>query len=293
MNGRLVILAGGVSSRMKQSFAGSQELDCKLLNDAEQKSKSMIRLGEGERPFLDYLLLNARLAGYEEIVIVVSEKDNSIKDYYKSKKNDSWFEGIVISYATQIIPAGRTKPLGTADALLQALLAKKSWKGLSFTMCNSDNLYSLNAFRMMINSDYPNAMIDYNREDLGVEKERVEKFAVTKKDTEGFLVDIIEKPSLLEIESVKSASGFVGVSMNIFKFSYDMIRPALEIVPINEIRNEKELPTAVKLMLDKFPKSLFCYPLRETVPDLTSKQDILKVKSFLNKTFILNNHEKD
>jgi len=285
LSGRLVILAGGVSSRMKQSQIDSAAIDSKLLKDAEQKSKSMIRIGEGDRPFLDYLLLNAKLAGYTDVVIVVSEKDNSIKNYYEENKNDSWFDGIEISYATQLIPEGREKPLGTADALLQALLVKEDWSGKSFTMCNSDNLYSQHALELMKNSEHPNALVDYNRDGLGVEKERVEKFAITKKDEDGFLLDIIEKPSSEQISEAKSVSGFIGVSMNIFKFTYDMIRPALEIVPMNEIRKEKELPTAVKLMMEKNPKSVYCYHLSEAVPDLTSKQDILKVKSFLQEKF--------
>ncbi|MFA7419136.1 MAG: sugar phosphate nucleotidyltransferase [Melioribacteraceae bacterium] len=288
MSDRLVILAGGVSSRMKQSLADSSEIDSKLLKDAEQKSKSMIRIGEGERPFLDYLLLNAKLAGYSDIVIVVSEKDDSIKSYYEENKNDSWFEGIELSYAIQIIPEGRTKPLGTADALLQALLVKEEWRGKQFTMCNSDNLYSQNALEIMRKSQYSNAMVDYNRDGLGVEKERVEKFAITKKDENGFLLDIIEKPSSEEVEASKSKEGFIGVSMNIFRFSYDMIRPAMEIVPLNEIRKEKELPTAVKIMIEKNPKSLYCYPLSEAVPDLTSKEDILKVKKYLEEKFSQN-----
>jgi glucose-1-phosphate adenylyltransferase len=273
---------------MKQSLADSSEIDSKLLKDAEQKSKSMIRIGEGERPFLDYLLINAKLAGYSDIVIVVSEKDDSIKSYYEENKNDSWFEGIELSYAVQLIPEGRTKPLGTADALLQALLVKKEWRGKQFTMCNSDNLYSQNALEMMKNLEYPNSMIDYDRDGLGVEKERVEKFAITKKDENGFLLDIIEKPSSEEVEVSKSKEGFIGVSMNIFRFSYDMIRPALEVVPLNEIRKEKELPTAVKIMIEKNPKSLYCYPLSEAVPDLTSKQDILKVKKYLEEKFSQN-----
>lgn len=270
---------------MRKSQVDSAAIDDKLLKDAEQKSKSMIRIGDGDRPFLDYLLLNAKLAGYTDVVIVVSEKDGSIKNYYEKNKNDSWFEGIKISYATQLIPEGREKPLGTADALLQALLVKEDWRGKSFAMCNSDNLYSQRALELMKNSEHQNALVDYNRDGLGVEKERVEKFAITKKDEDGFLLDIIEKPSSQQINEAKSVSGFIGVSMNIFKFSYDMIRPALEIVPMNEIRKEKELPTAVKIMLEKNPKSLYCYPLSEAVPDLTSKQDILKVKLFLQEKF--------
>ena len=286
MSGRLVILAGGVSSRMKQSQVDSAAIDSKLLKDAEQKSKAMIRIGEGERPFLDYLLFNAKLAGYTDVVIVVSEKDDSIKNYYDENKNDSWLEGIKISYAAQQIPEGREKPLGTADALLQALLVKENWSGKSFTMCNSDNLYSHRALELMKNSEHSNALVDYDRDGLGVEKERVEKFAITKKDENGFLLEIIEKPSAQQVDAAKAANGFVGVSMNIFKFSYDMIRPALEIVPMNEIRKEKELPTAVKLMIEKNPKSVYCYPLSEAVPDLTSKQDIIKVKKFLEEKYL-------
>lgn len=286
MSGRLVILAGGVSSRMRHSQVDSTAIDSKLLKDAEQKSKSMIRIGEGDRPFLDYLLFNAKLAGYTDVVIVVSEKDDSIKNHYDENKNDLWLAGIEISYATQQIPEGREKPLGTADALLQALLVKEDWHGKSFTMCNSDNLYSQNALSLMKTSKYPNALVDYDRDGLGVEKERVEKFAITKKDDEGFLLEIIEKPSAQQVEAAKSASGFVGVSMNIFKFSYDMIRPSLEIVPMNEIRKEKELPTAVKLMMGKNPKSVYCYHLSEAVPDLTSKRDIIKVKKYLEEKFL-------
>ena len=286
MSGRLVILAGGVSSRMRHSQVDSTAIDSKLLKDAEQKSKSMIRIGEGDRPFLDYLLFNAKLAGYTDVVIVVSEKDDSIKNHYDENKNDSWFAGIEISYATQLIPEGREKPLGTADALLQALLVKEDWRGKTFTMCNSDNLYSQNALELIKTSEHPNALVDYDRDGLGVEKERVEKFAITKKDKDGFLLEIIEKPSAEEVEAAKSSNGFVGVSMNIFKFSYDMIRPALEIVPMNEIRKEKELPTAVKLMMGKNSKSVYCYSLSEAVPDLTSKRDIIKVKKYLEEKFL-------
>jgi len=277
MKGKLVILAGGVSSRMKNSVVSNNQVDSKIIEDAEKKSKGMIRIGKDERPFLDYLLFNVRQAGYEDIVIVISERDSTIKEHYSNHS----IEGLNISYAIQMIPVGREKPLGTADALHQALKLKPDWKGASFTMCNSDNLYSVNALKLMLESKHLNAMIDYDRDGLEVEKERIEKFAVTKKDDEGFLLDIIEKPTEEEIKTVKGKNGFIGVSMNLFRFNYDMIFPFLETVPLHPLRQEKELPAAVKLMIAENPKSLFCYPLREHVPDLTSKSDILTVKKYL------------
>jgi len=82
MINKLVILAGGVSSRMKKSLEQEAQLNDKALVDAKLKPKSMIRLGKDGRPFLDYLIMNAKKSGINEIVIVVSEKDNTIKEYY-------------------------------------------------------------------------------------------------------------------------------------------------------------------------------------------------------------------
>ncbi len=285
MNENLVILAGGISSRMKKTESLANELDAKLLRDADSKSKAMIGIGKNERPFLDYLLFNAYESGYRNTVVVIGEKDDSIKIYYEKKENKEIFSGLKISYAVQPIPEGRVKPLGTADALYHALKLKSDWSGSSFTICNSDNLYSQNALKLMLESKYKNTMIDYDRDGLNFEKERIEKFSVTQKDDEGFLVDIIEKPTIDEIESARDENGTIGVSMNIFKLNYDMIFPFLKIVPLHPVRKEKELPTAIKMMIDKFPKSLYAYSVSEEVPDLTSKEDISKVKMFLEKNF--------
>ena len=282
---RLAILAGGISSRMKRPAEADIKVDQSLVNDANLKAKSMIGVGNGGRPFLDYLLYNAKQAGYGDILIVIGEKDDSIRDYYGKEDRDNDFYGMRISYAVQRIPPGKEKPIGTADALYQGLNSRRDWRGTGFTVCNSDNLYSVNALKMMTRHEYKNAMIDYDREALRFERSRIERFAVTAKDDDGFLIDIIEKPSASRIESMKGKNGFIGVSMNIFEFQYDMIHPFLEKVPFDPVRNEKELPTAVKMMVDAHPKSMFAYPLSEHVPDLTSKSDILPVKEYLEKHF--------
>lgn len=283
--GKLVILAGGISSRMKKPSNAGEDIDTKLIEDADNKSKSMIGVGDNYRPFLDYLLFNSKESGYQEIVIVIGEKDYSIISYYGNEETDNDFHGLNISYAVQTIPAGRVKPLGTADALYQGLIAKKEWVGQRFTVCNSDNLYSSKALKLMLECKYSNALIDYNRDALEFEHNRIEKFAVTVKDDESFLIDIIEKPSLNEVEVAKGKNGMIGVSMNIFSLNYDQILPFLEKVPLHPIRMEKELPEAVKMMVQKYSKSVFAYPLSEHVPDLTNKSDIIIVKKYLNSHF--------
>jgi glucose-1-phosphate adenylyltransferase len=283
--GRLVILAGGISSRMKRPVNGNLNVEEKLIEDADKKSKSMIGVGNNYRPFLDYLLFNARQSGFKDIVLVVGELDSSIKEYYGTSENNNNFNGINISYAVQPIPLGRSKPLGTADALLWGLKSKPEWKGSKFTVCNSDNLYSQEALRLMLNSPHIAALIDYDRSALEFDISRIERFAVTTKDENGFLIDIIEKPTPEIIESVKSKSGFIGVSMNIFSFSYDVIFPILEKVPLHPERKEKELPGAVKILADEIKESVYAYPLSEHVPDLTSKEDIIQVKKYLEKKY--------
>ncbi|MFZ1081943.1 MAG: sugar phosphate nucleotidyltransferase [Candidatus Kryptoniota bacterium] len=283
--GKLVILAAGISSRMKKPVNGRITIDEELINDADRKAKSMIGVGQNHRPFLDYLLYNARQSGYTDVLVVIGEKDDSIRSYYGKKDRDNEFYGLKISYATQKIPSGKEKPIGTADALYQGLNFKREWRGSKFTVCNSDNLYSQKALSLMLQHDYKNAMIDYDRDALQFELNRIEKFAVTLKDDDGFLTNIIEKPSEDQIKAAKGKNGCIGVSMNIFGLQYDMIYPFLEEVPFHPVRLEKELPEAVRIMVQAYPKSLFAFLLSEHVPDLTSKTDILPVKRYLETHF--------
>ena len=284
-DGRLVILAAGISSRMKKSAVPQMIVDKSLIEDADYKAKSMIGVGKDHRPFLDYLLYNARQTGYKDVLIIVGEKDDSIRNYYGQKDRDNEFHGLKISYATQWIPAGKEKPIGTADALYQGLKSRGDWSGQQFTVCNSDDLYSEKALKLMLQNDYKNAIVDYDRRALQFEWSRIEKFAVTIKDEYGFLTNIIEKPSEEQIKAAEGKNGFVGVSMNIFELQYDMIYPFLEKVPFNPVRNEKELPEAVTLMVAANPKSVFAFPFAEHVPDLTDKNDILPVKKYLETHF--------
>ncbi len=284
-DGRLVILAAGISSRMKKSAVPQMIVDKSLIDDADYKAKSMIGVGKDHRPFLDYLLYNARQTGYNDVLIIVGEKDESIRKYYGQKDRDNEFHGLKISYATQWIPPGKEKPIGTADALYQGLKSRSDWSGRRFTVCNSDDLYSEKALKLMLQNDYKNAIIDYDRRALQFEWSRIEKFAVTIKDEEGFLTNIIEKPSEEQIKAAEGKDGFIGVSMNIFELQYDMIYPFLEKVPFNPVRNEKELPEAVTMMAAAHPKSVFAFPFAEHVPDLTDKNDILPVKKYLEAHF--------
>ncbi len=285
MQPNLIILAGGISSRMKKITPAIAQLDPALLRDAAEKPKAMIGVGENFRPFLDYLLCNIVAAGYRNVVIVIGEKDDSIRAYYEEGDGAKQFQSLKILYAVQPAPSGRQKPLGTADALWRALKCMPSWRGQSFTVCNSDNLYSQTALRLMLEDTHANAMIDYDRAALQFTRERIAQFAVIEKDTEGFLREIVEKPSPEEMARVADKNGRIGVSMNIFRLAYDHILPCLETVPLHPVRQEKELPAAVKMLVDQNPQAVFTIPQSEHVPDLTTQSDILPVKEYLHEQF--------
>ena len=281
---RAVILAGGISSRMKNSSVDPR-LDADLVRQAEERTKGMIGVGEGGRPFLDYLLNNMKHAGFEDIVIVIAERDAELREYYGSKDRDNDFHGLRISYAIQRIPPGRKKPIGTSDALTQALLSRPDWETGDFIVCNSDNLYSIRAFTMLLEADAPNALIDYDRSGLEFEQTRIAQFGITRKDKDGFLLEIVEKPKMEELDGLRSVDGTLRVSMNIFRLDYSMIFGALKDCPENPVRQEKELVMAVTNMVRANPRSLKALPLKEHVPDLTYKEDIPVTREYLRKHF--------
>jgi glucose-1-phosphate adenylyltransferase len=285
MDPLIVVLAGGASSRMKNSASLTPELEERLLLEARTKPKSMITLGDQGRPLMDYLLYNIRRAGYQEVTIVVGEHDQHIRSYYGETPNRERSLGLNISYAVQRIPTGRVKPLGTADALQQALKGRTEWEGRKFTVCNSDNIYSQRALRLLRESHDQCALIDYDRAALQFEQSRIEQFAVIQKDAGGFLLDIIEKPTKEQLHAATDASGRIGISMNIFRFSYDLILPLLAQIPLHPIRQEKEIPQLVKMIIRQDPRAMAAIPLAEYVPDLTVTADIPKVREYLRREF--------
>lgn len=269
---------------MKKSTADSR-VHPDLSKQAEERTKGMISLGAGGRPFLDYGLYNLSKAGIQDVVIVVSERDSSLRSYYGSKDRDNEFHGLRISYAIQRIPEGREKPMGTADALFQALTSRPDWGDGDFIVCNSDNLYSIRAYSLLLECDAPNALIDYDRSGLEFDAARIAQFGITRKDRDGFLLEIVEKPPVEELERLRGDDGSLRVSMNVFRLNYSMIFGPLKDCPVNPSRQEKELITAITIMVGAHPRSLKAIPFKEHVPDLTYKEDIATTGEFLRKHF--------
>lgn len=277
--GRLVILAGGLSSRMAATAARLGSPDPETAARIERGGKTMVGIDPEGRPLVTYLVWNAAAAGYTEVVLLLGVRNGELRTYIEERTAMGEFPGIRWHFAIQPVPEGRTKPLGTADALLHALRAVPDWAGHAFAVCNGDNLYSTTAFRLLRECGAANALIDYDRDALQFDESRIRSFAVLDKDAGGYLRGIIEKPDDAELARVRDRNGRCGVSMNLFRFSYDMILPVLERIPLHPVRGEKELPAAVIELLRADPQAVRTIPLSEHVPDMTAVQDIAVLRA--------------
>lgn len=281
MDGNLIILAGGASSRMK-GLKGSDSLTKDEKYQADNRSKCLISIDENGRPLLDYLLYNAEKAGYKNIYIITAKNNELFKVFYGDKRGDNDFKGLKINYAIQHIPMNREKPLGTADALYQAMNQYPELKTARFTVCNSDNLYSIKALKLLNESlEVTNALISYDRDSLEFSEDRIAKFALMLFNQDHYLVDIVEKPSMDVLPGYLDGNGKLRVSMNIFKFDGHIFFKYLENCPLHPQRYEKELPTALLNMAKDHPNSILGIPISEHVPDLTSKEDIQILKKYV------------
>ncbi|MCM0666317.1 sugar phosphate nucleotidyltransferase [Flavobacterium tyrosinilyticum] len=284
MHNNLVILAGGASSRMKKE-AVTHNLSSEEIAQANERSKGLIGVGASGRPLMDYLLWNAKKAGYENIYIIIGEQGELFKEFYGSKMKNNDFHGLNISFAIQYIPEGRVKPFGTADALFQAVEQYPELNSQFYSVCNSDNLYSAEALRALRETESPNAFISYDRDAMDFPLERISRFAIAKLDVNNQLLDILEKPTEEDLEQYKDAEGKIRVSMNAFKFNGKTLCIHLKNCPVHPERDEKELPTVLLNSVKENPNTTIGIPFSEHVPDLTAKEDIADVKTYLAKYY--------
>lgn len=274
MTDTLIILAGGASSRMKNSI--DSNLSPEKSAQANKRSKGLIEVNG--KPFLSYLLDNVLKAGFKNVIIITGENSELFRSIYD--KNEE-FLNLNIKFATQYIPKERVKPFGTADAVYQSIIQYPELKNKKFCVCNSDNLYSLEVFRLLRESNYEQALIAYDREKLLYPKERISRFAVMSFFENYQLTEIIEKPDQKKIPDYLDKENKVRISMNIFLFNGKIFFKYLEECPIHPDRDEKELPSAIMNMIADNHK-IFGITVGENVPDLTSKEDISKLEDYFN-----------
>lgn len=262
----LIIMAAGKGSRMK----ASADVPEWVLEEATSRPKAMIRIGRDRKPLLQHLVERAKEEGLWDICIVVGEHDEITRPHFDALRLD----GIDLSFVVQTIPAGRTKPAGTAQAVQLALEAHPDWDGASVTVANGDNLPPFGMFQAML--AYRACLPAFDRDHLGLPAGRVQAFAVISRNDQGGLARIDEKPDEATIQSAIWLDGTVRVSMNYFRVPYCDLLEAVRTVPEHPIRKEKELPVALSNWSEGHPGDLQVLPMAGAFLDLTHPQDIVK-----------------
>ncbi len=268
----IVIMAAGVSSRMKNSDV-PLNISKKLIDQSNKRVKGFIQVGDDNEPIIYYIINNCIKAGIRDFYIILSNNSNQFQDYLKEVGVKL---SIQIKFGFQDF-YGKLKPMGTADALFQVMNQYEELKKNRFLVCNSDNLYSVRAIKLLLNESKYNSMIAYDYDCLEFPEERLSSFSILK-IRDSFLERIIEKPGVGIIK--KFSKKFV--SMNIFSFEGSQVFQYFRDCPLSLKREEKEIASAIQNMISDNKESIIVFPLCEHVPDITFKEDINKIKNFLN-----------
>jgi dTDP-glucose pyrophosphorylase len=272
MNTTLIIMAGGRSSRMKKS--AHQLGDHDLASKVKQLHKSLIPLGTSQTPLLSRLCLEAFKAGVTDVIVVTSPENEPFKEWQKSFTKHTHQAANAIHFAVQLTDASSGKPMGTADAIYQAMLQYPKLKNQRFIITNGDNQYSANALSKAVHhTRSPHALIAYEAKSLGYSEERISSFALIRAAHQ-YVSEIVEKPQVETLDRFKDTEGNLMVSMNLWLADGASFFNALERCPIHPERKEKELPEAFRLAIKDNPSSVFVHLVHETLPDLTSASDL-------------------
>lgn len=261
---KAVIMARGLGTRMrKESGVALTEEQRRV---AETGVKGMISVG---RPFLDYVLTALADAGYASACLVIGPEHTQIRDYYSKTVRPT---RIAVEFAIQ------DEPVGTANAVASA----QEYTGDDpFLVINSDNYYPAEALRLL-QSLTGMGLIAFEREALlrgsNIPAERVAQFAVIQRNEHGDLLDIIQKPGVAFVESLKPP---VWISMNCWRLGPAIFEACRSIE--KSPRGEYELVNAVRWCIER--NHLFeIADIHAPVLDLSSQLDIEPVARMLSST---------
>ena len=255
----LVIMAAGMGSR----YGGLKQLD---------------PVGSHGQLIIDYSIYDAKRAGFETVVFVIKPE---IEADFKEAIGDRVSKVMDVKYAYQLkedlpegysVPAGRTKPWGTAHA---ALAARNIVDG-PFAVINADDYYGPEAYQEIYNylsthSDgdmYEYVMVGYLLKNTVTENGTVAR-GVCEETADHYLTRVTERTKIEKGEPPRfteddgrtwtDLSADTIVSMNMWGFTRSFLDEALARFPafldktlaVNPEKGEYFLPTVVSQLIDE------------------------------------------
>ncbi len=285
----LVILAAGMGSR----FGGL---------------KQVTPVGPVGQFIIDYSVFDAVRAGFNKIVFLIKKEnyelfketigkrvENHVKVEYVFQELDNLPEGY-------LLPSERTKPLGTAHALLCC----KKFINEPFAMINADDFYGRDAFLKAFNflkktdiSSYDSGLIGYKLKDTLSENGSVKR-AICQVNSDDYLTSLTESyvesidgeivaTPLNKNDSFTAEEGSIA-SMNFLLFTPKIFGLIEELFPNFFKENKDSILTAEFLVPDLLEKlinqkKLSVKVIRTTAcwQGMTYKEDLPYVKRSIQK----------
>ena len=235
-------------------------------------------MGNHGQLIIDYSIFDARRAGFETVVFVIKPE---IEVDFKAAIGDRVSKVMDVKYAYQLkedlpegysVPAGRTKPWGTAHA---ALAARNIVDG-PFAVINADDYYGPEAYQEIYNylsthSDgdmYEYVMVGYLLKNTVTENGTVAR-GVCEETADHYLTRVTERTKIEKGEPPRfteddgrtwtDLSADTIVSMNMWGFTRSFLDEALARFPafldktlaVNPEKGEYFLPTVVSQLIDE------------------------------------------
>jgi NDP-sugar pyrophosphorylase family protein len=259
-----VYIAAGMSSR----FGG--------------RIKALIKVGPNNESLMELSMDQAKKAGFDKFVFVVSKKTiEPIKEYFKDS-----FKGIPIEYCFQETPEYREKPFGTAHALLSA----KDFVKEPFIVLNSDDIYGKETMKKiadyMLKNKNACCLPGYELKNVLSEEGGVNRGLITY-DKDGFVDNIKEHFDIKRSDLPSKYSGNELMSMNLFGLQpefFAFLEQDFERF-LNEIKGDSKkeylLPEAISNFKEKSKIKVKVIPTTDQWIGVTYPQDEEKVRNLL------------
>ncbi len=267
----LVVMAAGMGSR----FGGLKQME---------------PVGPNGEVILDFSAYDAIKAGFTKIVFVIKHE---IEEDFKTIVGNHIAKKVKVEYAFQEVsdlpegftcPADRTKPWGTAHAIL----ACKGIVNEPFAVVNADDYYGKTAFQKIADflredsSDY--AMVGFRLENTLTENGYVSR-GICEIDN-GILTTVTERTKIMDCKFTEDdgatweqLSPDDVVSMNLWGFKPDLFGyieegfKAFLTEKLNIPKSEYYLPTVVSQLIDRGEKQVKVLVAEDKWYGVTYKED--------------------
>ncbi|MEM0465827.1 MAG: sugar phosphate nucleotidyltransferase [Candidatus Pacearchaeota archaeon] len=253
----IVYMVAGISSR----FGG--------------KIKQFAKVGPNDETLIEYSLNQAIDAGFSKIIFIVG---NLTEIPFKKKFGES-YKSIPIYYALQTFDIKeRDRPWGTAEAVCSAKLLIDG----PFVVCNGDDIYGTNSFKILINhlqiSD-DEATLGYILENVIPEYGQTHR-AIFTIDKDFYVKSLKEVFNIEKKFPEKSGVSLKDLcSMNIFALHpkvLDLLEEELKIFKEknkNDRKIEFLLPNEISKLIELKKIKMKIYPTEEKWYGITNPED--------------------